>query len=240
MESVKDQNILITGGTTGIGRATAKILAQNGANIFVFGRHKKELDDAIADVSKFGKITGTIGDVTSIDDINRIFKEFNATLGHINILINNASIGARSILDYNFSEIEYTIGTNLTGYLFFSKLAVEKMEENGGHVINIGSLSAKYEEEDADLYVAAKSAIRGFTNSLRKKTNRSNIKMTLIEPGAVGTDMVDETPKEQRKDEEAMIILKAEDIAETILFALSRPERVEIATIQVKPHHQFI
>ena len=105
----------------------------------------------------------------------------------------------------------------------------------GGHIVNIGSLSAEYAERDADIYVATKSAIRGFTSSLRKKVNEKNIKVTLIEPGSVGTNMVDETSAEQNEKQKAFTMLKAEDIAETIFFCLALPERTEIMTVQIKP-----
>lgn len=243
MEKMIDKIILITGGTTGIGRATASLLCKHGATVFIFGRHKKELDDAMSDIKRLSQsknIYGSTGDVTNIADIEKIFEEVDR-LGHIDVLINNAGIGARSVLDHNPSEIDYIVKTNLIGYLLCAKKAVFRMrKQGGGNIINIGSLSAEVDDPGADLYVATKSGIRGFTNSLRKLESPFCIHVSLIETGSVGTDMTGESPVEQRLDEKKLKMLMAEDIANAVLYILTQPKRVEIMKIQIRPHLQII
>jgi NADP-dependent 3-hydroxy acid dehydrogenase YdfG len=235
------KSVLITGGTTGIGRATAVNLAQKGASVFIFGRHEKELNDAIEDIRKAGgDAYGCTADVSHLDDIDRVFNEFDDQLGKMDILINNASIPGRSVVDTSIEEIQYLLNVNLIGYLLCARLAYQRMLKNGhGHIINVGSMSAHTRDEDTDLYVAAKSAIDGFNESFRKKANLDKIKVTIIEPGSVGTDLVTEPPKAQEEMEKELRLLKAEDIAECIFFCLSRPGRTDILRIQVKAHQQI-
>jgi len=240
---IKGKNIIVTGGTTGIGRATAKILLGLGGNVMIFGRDKTHLDDAISELTTIeeGNIYGTNADVTSKENVDEVFAEFDKTFGQIDILINNASLPARSITKSEYPEWEYVLKVNILGYLHFSSEAIERMRKKGeGHIVNIGSMSAKVKEEDADVYVATKSAIEGFSESLRKQVNKYGIKVSLIEPGSVGTDMVDETPEEQEILENKLVMLKAEDIAEAVVFCLTRPKRCDVICLEIKPHKQLI
>ncbi|HOX40958.1 MAG TPA: SDR family oxidoreductase [bacterium] len=232
---------LITGGTTGIGRATAVALAHQGADVFVFGRHQNKLDDAIADIKKISgrEAFGLCADVSKIDDIKNVFKRIDDKFGKIDFLINNASLGARSILDQDFENMDYVLDVNIKGYLLCTRYALDRMiPVKSGHIVNIGSMSSEVREGDADIYVATKSAIAGFNESLRKKVRSQGIKVTLIKPGSVGTDMVTETVQEQVEAQEKRLLLKAEDVANCILFALLQSDRCEIIDIGLKPHYQ--
>jgi NADP-dependent 3-hydroxy acid dehydrogenase YdfG len=233
------KKILISGGTSGIGRATAVLLAQNGADLYIFGRHQQKLDEAITDIERFSgkKAIGFIADTADFSSIQKVFH----SIDHLDVLINCAALPARSILTNDLERIKYVVDVNLTGYLVMSKLAIEKFrqQQQGGHIVNIGSMSAHTKDRETDLYVATKAAVEAFSETIRKLVNEETIKITLIEPGSVGTDMVSDSPKEQRVLEEKELMLKAEDIAECILFALTRPERTDILRIQAKPHKQI-
>lgn len=230
------KSVLITGGTTGIGRATAVLLASKGASIFIFGRHEKELNDAINDIRKSGgDAYGCTADVANYEDVVRVFEEFDDQLGSLDILINNASIAARSSLNSRYDDWLYLFKVNVLGYILCARFAYDRMKKNrSGHIINIGSMSTYTQDADTDLYVAAKSAIAGFNGSIRKKIEDDNIKVTIIEPGSVGTDLIGETTHVQKELESTGKMLKAEDIAECIYYCLTQPERVEIIRVQIK------
>lgn len=238
---LKGKVALITGGTTGIGRATAILLAQNGAEIAIFGRHHRELDDALNDIGSLSgkRALGMIADTAHKDSIENVFKEIDARYGRIDILVNNAGLGARSILDSGYDGWKYIVEVNILGYMLCARLALDRMlPRNSGDIVNISSMSAELREAGADLYVATKSAINGFNDSLRRKLLGTDIKFTLIEQGSVGTDMIDMTIDDQKMAEAGHLLLKAEDVAESIFFVLAQAPRVEITRIQLKAKKQ--
>src|SRR5688572_20369258 len=98
LTQIADKRVLITGGTTGIGRATALLLAAKGAHVLIFGRHEKELSDAMRDLREAGRnVHGMTADAARIEDVRRVFKEVDAKLGRIDVLINNAALGAEGL-----------------------------------------------------------------------------------------------------------------------------------------------
>ena len=185
---------------------------------------------------------GLTADVADPEDVQRLFQEFDQQMDKLDILINNAALGYGAITKGGYPEWEYILKTNLLGYMAMSHEAVERMKASGrGHIVNIGSMSAVVREKDSSVYVATKAGIQGFSKALRKEVNRLGIKVTLIEPGAVETDMQSEySPAEQRKRIEAMKMLRAEDIAACVLYTISQPKRCDVVSLQIRPHLQEI
>jgi NAD(P)-dependent dehydrogenase (short-subunit alcohol dehydrogenase family) len=243
--NLQGKNIIITGGTTGIGRATAMLLASQGANILILGRHEQVLADALHSMdsaSLQGTVHGIIADVSREEGIAHIFSEADSRFrGGPDILVNNAAIAWQGIMDGDYSDWQYVINTNLLGYMACVRQAVDRMRVRGeGHIINIGSMSADVREQDSSVYVATKAAIQGFSEALRKEVNELGIKVTLIEPGAVGTDMQPASPEEQRQKIIDMEMLRAEDIAAAVLYCLSQSPRCDVLDIKIRPHMQLI
>lgn len=243
-DSIKGKNILITGGTTGIGRTTALVLASLGAKVMIFGRHQKELDDTLRDFEQWGlsdKVHGTVADVAIPEDIEQVFQEADSYFQTLDVLVNNAALGYKSIMDGSFYDWQYIVETNLLGYMAFANHAVTRMKNKGnGHIVNIGSMSADVREKGSSVYVATKAGIQGFSEALRKEVNSLGIKVTLIEPGATGTDMQPESAAEQRQKEEELKMLKAEDIAACVVYTLCQPRRCDVVNVQIRPHLQEI
>jgi NADP-dependent 3-hydroxy acid dehydrogenase YdfG len=243
LEPVADKSILITGGTTGIGRAIAILLASQGAKVMVFGRHQDDLDEALKDIrAAGGEVLGLTADVSDPEDIQHVFQEFDRQMEKLDILINNAALGYGPITDGRYPEWEYILKTNLLGYMAMTHEAVERMKASGwGHIVNIGSMSADVREKDSSVYVATKAGIQGFSEALRKEVNPIGIKVTLIEPGAVGTDMQSQySPAEQRERIGKMKMLRAEDIAACVLYTITQPKRCDVVSLQIRPHLQEI
>jgi NADP-dependent 3-hydroxy acid dehydrogenase YdfG len=236
--------ILVTGGTTGIGRATARFLAGFGAKVFITGRHQKPLDEAISDTRKAypeAIIAGITSDLANEKGIKDVFAALEAEFGPIDILINNAALSAEGITKGNYEEWQYILNTNLLNYMACANAAAEKMKKKKkGHIINVGSMSAETREGESTVYVATKSGIRGFTASLRKEVNPLGIKVTLIEPGAVSSDMQPGGSAAHQKKIAAMEMLEAEDIAAGIVFCLSQPQRCDVVSMQMRPLKQII
>ena len=243
LEPVADKSILITGGTTGIGRAIAILLASQGAKVMIFGRHQDDLDEALKDIhAAGGEVLGLTADVSDPEDIQHVFQEFDRQMEKLDILINNAALGYGPITDGGYPEWEYILKTNLLGYMAMTHEAVERMKASGwGHIVNIGSMSADVREKDSSVYVATKAGIQGFSEALRKEVNPIGIKVTLIEPGAVGTDMQSQySPAEQRERIDKMKMLRAEDIAACVLYTITQPKRCDVVSLQIRPHLQEI
>lgn len=242
--SIKGKRILISGGTTGIGRATAIMLASQGARIMIFGRHRQPLDETMEAINSMDIETdcfGMVADVADQKDINRIFDMVDSQFKGLDILVNNAALPYESILEGAYPDWQYIINTNLLGYMACSNEAVKRMKANTtSHIVNIGSISADERGKNSSVYVATKAGIQGFNESLRKEVNEFGIKVSLIEPGLVGSDMIKEDSDEQRKKIAAMEMLKAEDIAVSVLYCLSQPQRCDIITLQLRPHLQII
>lgn len=242
-ESVADKSILITGGTTGIGRATAILLASQGARVMIFGRHEQELNDAMNDIREAGgEVIGLTADAADPKDIRRVFEEVDREMERLDILINNAALGYGSVTEGEYQDWQYIVNTNLMGYMAMAHEAIERMKAHGeGHIVNIGSMSADVREKDSSVYVATKAGIQGFSEALRKEVNPLGIKVTLIEPGAVGTDMQSEySPEELRQREAELKMLKAEDIAACVLYTITQPKRCDVVSLQIRPHLQSI
>lgn len=234
--TLQNKRILISGGTTGIGRATAVLMAQHGARVFIYGRHEKELQDALKDIGEGAE--GIIADQAEGADISRVFESVDKKLGGLDILINNAAIGADSVVENDFESIRYTVLSNLVGYMDCAREAIKRFKKSGGgHIVNIGSMSAVERDKGSDVYTATKSGIDGFTDSLRKQVVDDNIRVSLIEPGLVGTDMTAEnTPvEEQPAKQEAGEMLTAEDIAQCVKYVLTQPDRCDVIHVRIQP-----
>lgn len=243
-QNINQKRIVITGGTTGIGKAIADLLVSLGGRVFIFGRDENDFNNAVDDIkekSKTGEIYGIAADITQKDDIDLIWNKVDNVFGGIDILINNAALPARGIIEGNYDDWKYILETNILEYIAFAKEAVNRMkEQKSGHIINIGSMSAEVKEKTGVIYVSTKTAIRGFSTALRKEINPLGIKVSHLEPGAVTSDMQEDPKEIQEEKIEKMEMLEAEDIAMSILFCLSQPKRCDIVSMQIRPHLQLI
>lgn len=243
-QNIKDKRIVVTGGTTGIGKAIADVLVSLGGRVLIFGRDHEDFKNAVADIKKQfpgSEVYGTPADVTKKEDIDKIFELVDTELGGIDILINNAALAAPGITQETYEDYKYIIDTNITGYLAFAQEAASRMkEQKSGHIINIGSMSAESRNPESTIYVATKTAIRGFSTSMRKELNPLGIKVSLIEPGAVTSDMQTDPKEVQHEKVDKMEMLEAYDIAMSTLFCLSQPKRCDIVSMQIRPHLQII
>lgn len=243
-QNIKQKRIVITGGTTGIGKAIADLLISLGGRVLIFGRDSGDFKKAVDDIKKKfpeAELYGAPIDVTNKEDVQMIWETIDKNLGGIDILINNAALAGDGVTDGTPEEWKYILDTNLMGYFTFTYEAVERMKkQKSGHIVNIGSMSAETREETGTIYVATKAAIRGFSGALRKEINPLGIKVSLIEPGSVMSDMQPYPKAEQRQKIKKMEMLEAEDIAMSVLFCLSQHQRCDIVSMQVRPHLQLI
>lgn len=234
--------VVVTGATTGIGRAVARMLATGGARVLILGRHEPELNEALREIrAAGGEVHGLTADTSRIEDVRRIFREADERLGGVDVLVNNAALASEPFEGEPLEEIDYVVRTNVVGYLACAREAVERMKRRGaGHIVNIGSMSADLREENGSVYVATKAAIQGFSESLRKTVNPGGIKVSLVEPGKVATEMVEMPDEEKREREERKEMLVPEDVARCVVFCLMQPAHCDVVQVQLRPHLQVI
>jgi NADP-dependent 3-hydroxy acid dehydrogenase YdfG len=242
MSSLAGKKVLITGGTTGIGLAIAKLLAADGARLVLVGRDRKDLDAAVEEATPLGgEAYGQQADTARPDDVERVFAEANRVLGGLDVLICNAAVAADGITEMSDKDWRYVLDVNIAGYLACVRAALATMKrQNSGAIVLIGSMSAEVREKGSSVYVATKSAIQAFAAALRKEVNEWGIRVTLIEPGAVSTDMASGSPEDQRKAIADEKMLLPDDIAICVRFVLGLPTRCDVVTMQVRPRRQLI
>jgi short-subunit dehydrogenase len=243
-ERLFEKRILITGGSTGIGREITLLLASLGARCLICGRNPQQINETINTIEladSTGSCDGIVADLSKQEEIESVFEMVDERLGGLDILINNAALGYGSVTEGSYPDWDYIVKTNLTAYLACSHHAATRMEAAGkGHILNIGSMSADVREVGSSVYVATKAGIQGFSEALRKELNPKNIKVTLIEPGAVDTDMQPGTASEKQEQIDNLEMLPAEDIAMAVAFCLAQHDRCDIIGMQIRPHLQII
>lgn len=249
-ENIAGKTAVITGGTTGIGYATARLLVEQGARVLVFGRNENDLDKALSELQPLGEAHGVRADQSKVEDIERVFAEVDSKFGRLDILVNNAAVFTGSVTKFSAEEIAYCVNVNLIGYMLCTKEAIRRMEQNQptdevgikGHVVSVGSLSAEVREKESDVYVATKAGVQAFSESLRKTVNPRGIKVSLIEPGRVWSDLAARSMTAERAVERQQegSLLQAEEIAEAVRYVLVQPARCDVISVQIRPHTQPI
>lgn len=245
MDNKQNKKVLITGGTAGIGRAIALLLAEVGYHVTLIGRDYEKLQDLLTDYNKLqnpGALKGLIADLTDDKAIERILREYFDNYGCPDVFINNAGLPYNGVMHEQDDSLAYLVKTNLWAYMHLAGKIGSQMIKKGvqGDIINIGSMSADVREKDSSAYVGTKAGIQGFSEAFRKETNPHGIRVSLIEPGAVGSDMQPTSPAEERERQEKEEMLCAEDVADAVLYVLERPRRNNIAVLQIKPTRQYI
>lgn len=233
------RRVIVTGGTTGIGRAIAVLLASEGAKVFVCGRTPEHLDDALARIREVGEGDGINLDLARREDVARFFAAADAYLGGLDVAVINAAIPAEALADTPQDDLEYQVAVDFTAYLTTTKAALDRMQA-GSDVVLIGSMSAVSQSAGSSVYVAAKAGIQGFAHSLRQELGERDIKVGLIEPGFTGADFQypDFPPEKQRDLIHQAQMLRAEDIAAATHFMLTQPRRTAISLIRVETRRE--
>ncbi len=236
LRPLKGRRAIITGGTTGIGRAIAVMLAGQGAKVFICGRDEHYLQDALVQIRAVGEGDGMVTELADPDKVRAFFDAGEAWLGGFDITVVNAAIAAGGLTQMGEDELRYAIAVNFTAYLLSAHHAAHRMTAIGDLVI-IGSLSAHILGPSSTVYAGIKSGIAGFAEALRRELGPKGIRVSLIEPGKVGSNM--QYPDVPDDKQRAMIadeqMLRGEDIAAGVEFLLTQPTRSVIQQIVIVP-----
>lgn len=235
---------LITGATSGIGKATAYEFAKHNINLVLCGRRQERLIDVKKDLEKLTKVHILNFDVSNKTETFNAIESLPEDFKTIDILINNAgnAHGLDPIQTGNIDDWDAMMDINVKGLLYVSKAVMPQMiDRKSGHIINIGSSAGKEVYPKGNVYCGSKHAVLAITEGMRIDLNPFGIKVSAVNPGAVETEFSkvrfkgDKVADDVYKGFDA---LQAEDIAEIIYFVVSRPKHVNIADLLVFPTAQ--
>jgi len=236
---------LITGATSGIGKATAEIFAKNKMNLILCGRRSERLIQIKNELGKLTNVTTLQFDVSKKEEVFKAIESLPKQFKHIDILINNAgnAHGLSTIQDGNIDDWDAMLDINVKGLLYVSKAILPQMvERNSGFVVNIGSIAGKEVYPNGNVYCASKYAVNALNKSMRIDLNKHNIRVSAIHPGAVETEFSEVRFKGDKEKAKSVYKgfdpLQAKDIAEIIYFVVTRPQHVNIEDLVVYPTAQ--
>ena len=236
------RNIFITGASSGIGKSIAYSFGKNGDDLILCARRKEKLIEIKSDIERRYGVNVHIYqlDVTKYDEVKKIVDTILKEVKKIDILVNNAglALGLDKFQDYNIMDIETMIDTNIKGLLYVSREVIPNMVQNDtGHIINIGSTAGIYSYGGAAVYCATKAAVRYLSDGIRIDTIDKNIKVSTIQPGIVKTDFSEVRFHGNKERAENVYngieALKAEDIADVTLYVANQPKHVQISDVTV-------
>lgn len=219
--NLKNATALVTGGSSGIGLAIAKTLAEAGSKVAITGRDRARLAAAAKAVNAHA-ITADVG---REEDVARTYREFFEKFGHLDILVNNAGFGVRApLVEMNREKFEAVIRTNVTGMMMMSREAGKHfVERKSGNIVNIGSTAAVRGAPNGTAYYASKFAVRGMTECWRGELRQHNVRVFLINPSEVLTSFATNAGFSQ--DDDNPTKLQAEDIAHIVKATLEMHDR---------------
>lgn len=240
MPSLSGRKAAITGGTTGIGRAIAVLLASEGVDVFVCGRNRQHLADGLERIREVGKGDGISLDLAEDDGVERFVAAAKGYFGgSFDIAVVNAAIPAEGVTTMTAQALRYAVAVDFTAYVAAAQAAAEVMQDHGD-IVFIGSMSAHSLSAGSSVYAGMKAGIAGFAEALSKELSPKGIKVANIEPGKTGADFqYDEFTAEQQAEQinkEAM--LRAEDIAVAVHYILTQPRRAAVLQVTIAPRVQ--
>ena len=228
---------LITGATSGIGRATAHEFAKHGINLVLCGRRQHRLDSIKKELSKHTEVHTLNFDVRDREKTSEAIASLPKAFQQIDILINNAgnAHGLDPIQTGNLDDWDAMIDINVKGLLYVSKAVIPGMtERQSGHIINVGSSAGKEVYPKGNVYCGSKHAVIAITEGMRIDLNPFGIKVGAVNPGLVETEFSEVRYKGDSAADnvyKGYKALQAEDVADVIYFAISRPAHVNIADV---------
>ncbi len=245
MENIQGKVVVITGASSGLGEATARLLSAQGASVVLGARRLdrlKTLADALA--AGGGKALAVVTDVTNRDQVKRLVDTAVQKFGRIDVIINNAGLMPQSLIEsLKVDEWDRMIDVNIKGVLYGIAAALPYMkQQKSGQIINVSSVAGHKVSPGSTVYSATKFAVRALSEGLRQEVKPYNIRTTVISPGAVATELPnsvtdrDVAARVQKLYKE--VAIPAGSFARAVAFAMSQPEDVDVNEILFRPTRQ--
>lgn len=237
---LKGRRAVITGGTTGIGRAIAVLLASEGAQVFICGRNPQHLQDALDAISEAARSGGQGGgcegvsiDLAEPTAVKQVFDMAERELGGIDIAVLNAAVAVDGLTDVSEDELRYAVAADFTAYMLGAYEASRRIRE--GDIVLTGSMSAHILGPSSTVYAGIKAGVAGFAEALRKELGDKGIRVALVEPGKTKADFGDASDEEQKGKVARAETIRAEDIAVGVHYMLTQPRRTVVQQLVIVP-----
>ena len=244
-DNIAGKVIVITGASSGMGEAAARHLAAKGARVVLGARRADRIEALAAEITTAGgQATAVATDVTKREDVQALVDTAVATYGRVDVLINNAGLMPLSPMDrLKVEEWDRMIDVNIKGVLYGIAAALPHMKgQRSGHIINLSSVAGHKIFGGSAVYSATKSAVRVISEGLRAEVASHNIRVTIISPGAVKTELLDHISEadvqKANQDYVGQVGVPAETFARLVAFAISEPEDVSVNEILFRPTAQ--
>jgi 3-hydroxy acid dehydrogenase / malonic semialdehyde reductase len=240
---LKDRTAIVTGASSGIGAETARVLAGAGARLALGARRVDRLEELVKELPGDGHEIAPL-DVTDAESCKEFVSRMSARLGRVDILINNAglALGRTSVEESNDDDDRQMFETNVLGLVRMTRLVIPHMEDGRGHIVNLGSWAGREAYPQGGMYVGSKTAVLALTRVMRKELV-GRIKVSTVDSGMVGdTEFSDVRFRgdQERKDAvyRGVDYLTPADVADCILFAVTRPDYMVVDEMVIKPLQQ--
>ncbi len=243
MSEVSGKVVIITGASSGLGEATAKMLADKGAKLVLGARREDRLKKLVDEIeSSGGQATYQTVDVMKKDEVKALAKAAIDAYGRIDVLVNNAGLMPLAPLDeMKVDEWDQMIDVNIKGVMYGVAAVLGQMrEQKSGHIINLSSVAGHVVFPGATVYCATKFAVKAISEGIRRESN-SEIRSTNISPGAVATELTDHishNDSKQMADDMYDDAIDADAIARAVTFAIEQPGDVDINEMIIRPTRQ--
>jgi NADP-dependent 3-hydroxy acid dehydrogenase YdfG len=243
--NIADKVIVITGASSGLGEASARLLSSEGASV-VLGARRQDRIQALADelTNGGGRAIAVTTDVRDRTQVKKLVDAAVETYGRIDVLINNAGLMPQALLEQlQIDEWDRMIDVNIKGVLYGIAAALPHMKkQKAGHIINVSSVAGHKVGPGFAVYAATKHAVRALSEGLRQEVKPYNIRTTVVSPGAVATELpnsiTDPVAAERVRKFYADAAIPADSFARAVAFAISQPEEVDINEIVFRPTRQ--
>lgn len=244
-ENIQGKVVVITGASSGLGEATARLLAANGATVVLGARRLDRLQSLADELSREGAKTLAVAtDVTQQSDVQELVDAAVENFGRIDVMINNAGLMQQSPLDrLKVDEWNSMIDVNIKGVLYGIAAALPRMQQQkAGHIVNVSSVAGHKVTPSGTVYCATKHAVRAISEGLRQEVKPYNIRTTVISPGAVATELpshiTDEASAAGIQQFYSEFAIPADSFARAVVFAMSQPDDVDVNEILFRPTSQ--
>ncbi len=239
------KTVLITGATSGIGKACAQLFAKQNCRLIICGRRTAVLEELQKELSQQTEVCSLNFDVRDFESVKSSIESLSENFKTIDVLINNAgnAHGLESLSDGTIEDWDMMMDGNVKGLLYVSKLIIPMMKQNkSGHIINISSVAARQTYANGVVYCASKRAVDVISEGMRLELTEFGIKVTNIQPGAVETEF-SEVRFKGDKDRAATVYagyqaLKSDDIADAVSYCVNAPKHVTVSDMTIYPSAQ--